>query len=123
MKKLVAVFAASLIFTGCYFDKADQLYPSNTVGCDTTTSTFITNVLPVMQQSCATSGCHDATTKQSGYNLATYAGVKMALDDGKLLGSIKQETGYSAMPKGMAKLDDCSIAKITRWVNLGAQNN
>lgn len=123
MKKLLTLFLGVVIFTGCYNDKEDQLYPKNTITCDTSNTTFLATIRPIMQQSCATSGCHDAATKQSGYDLSTHAGVKLALDDGKLLGSINQETGYSAMPKGMTKLDACAITKITSWVNKGAQNN
>ncbi len=123
MKKLLILFLGVVALSGCYYDKEDQLYPSPTgSSCDTTTATFAKDVLPVMQQKCATSGCH-ATTAPTGYNLSDYAGVKAALDAGRFLGAIRHDAGYSQMPKGMAKLDDCSIKKITRWVNLGTQNN
>jgi hypothetical protein len=39
------------------------------------------------------------------------------------MGAIRQQSGYKAMPQGASKLDDCSINKIGRWINLGAQNN
>lgn len=122
MKKLLAFCIGVIALSGCYNDKADQLYPATT-GCDTTTATFLTDVMPVMQQKCATSGCHDAATKSYGYDLSTYTGVKICVDDNRLLGAIRQESGYKAMPQGMSKLDDCTIKKIARWVNLGAQNN
>ncbi|OSZ79092.1 hypothetical protein CAP35_12825 [Chitinophagaceae bacterium IBVUCB1] len=123
MKKLMILFFGVMALSGCYYDKENELYPSPTGGgCDTTTSTFSSNVLPVMQQKCATSGCH-ATTLPTGYNLSNYEGVKTAVTEGKLLGSIRHQSGFSAMPKGSAKLDDCSINKIARWVNLGMLNN
>lgn len=122
MKKILAFCIGVIALSSCYNDKADQLYPV-AGGCDTTTATFAKDVLPVMQQKCATSGCHDATTKQSGYNLGTYLDVKQCVADMQLLGVIRQTSGFKAMPQGAPKLDDCTINKITRWVNLGAQNN
>lgn len=122
MRRLAAILCV-LAFTGCYNDKADQLYPKvNTGGCDTTTVTF-TDIKPIFTNSCALSGCHDAATPSNGYNFATYDGAKMSVDNGRLLGSIRHESSFSIMPKGLAKLDDCAINKITRWVNLGALNN
>lgn len=123
MRKIIGVFACALIFTGCYYDKADQLYPSPTTTCDTTTVTFAKDILPIMNTKCATAGCHDNQTKQNGYDMGTYEGVKMVVDDGKLIGVTRQDAGYLPMPQGMAKLDECSINKIVRWVHLGAQNN
>lgn len=123
MKKLLVLFVSITAFSGCYYDKEDQLYPKTAGGCDTTSATFIANVLPVMQQKCATAGCHDAIVKQSGYDLSSYDGVKKCATDNKLIGVIRQSSGFAIMPKGMPKLDDCTINKIARWVNLGALNN
>lgn len=123
MKKVLVTCIGILALAGCYNDKADQLYPSNTTGCDTTNVSFTTDILPTLQQKCATSGCHDATTLQSGYDFSKYGGAKLAVDNNKLLGVIRWESGFSQMPKAMPKLDDCTIAKITRWKNQGANNN
>lgn len=122
MKKILAGCIGLIALAGCYNDKADKLYPTTTT-CDTTTVTFATDVMPVMQQKCATSGCHDASTKAYGYNLSTYQGVKICVDDARLIGAIRQQSGFKAMPQGASKLDDCTINKIARWVNLGALNN
>lgn len=123
MRKIIGVFACALIFTGCYYDKYDKLYPSATTTCDTTTVTFTADILPIMNAKCATAGCHDSQTKQNGYDMGTYAGVKMVVDDGKLVGCIRWDNGFLPMPQGMTKVDDCSINKIVRWVNQGALNN
>jgi hypothetical protein len=48
--------------------------------------------------------------------------VKVVADNGRLMGSIKQLTGYSAMPVG-GKLADCEITQIQKWVNAGKLNN
>lgn len=117
------------LLAGCYNDSKEELYPVSTpstgggTGCDTANVTFTASVLPIFTANCATSGCHTAATRAGNYDLSTYAGAKAAVDAGRLLGAVKQLTGFSQMPQGKSKLDDCSIAKIDKWVALGAQNN
>ena len=123
MKKLLITCIGVLALAGCYNDKAEELYPSNAAACDTATVSFTTDILPILQQKCATSGCHDVTTIQSGYDFSKYSGAKLSVTNNKLLGVIRWESGFSQMPKAMPKLDDCSINKITRWINMGANNN
>ncbi len=124
MKKLL-ILACIIVLAGCYKDTEEELYPdwSNTGGatCDTTNVSFSATVKPIIDQYCAVSGCHNAAGNGGGYVFETYAGVNLA--KGRLLGAIKQEAGYSPMPKGGAKLDVCQIAQISSWVNDGAQNN
>jgi hypothetical protein len=124
MKKAFLAIIGLAILSGCYFDKEDQLYPKPATSlCDTTSVKFMADIMPIMMESCATPTCHDNTSQSGGYNLTKYAGVKMSVDDGKLVGCIRQESGYDAMPKSAAKMDDCKINKIARWVNLGAKND
>ena len=121
MKYLIVIL--SLVLTGCYYDKEDQLYPLSNSGsgntCDTSNVTYTATIQPILAQNCALSGCHDAATQSSGHNLSTYDGAKNAVNSGRLLGSIRQESGFSAMPKGMTKLSDCNISKISAWINKG----
>jgi hypothetical protein len=126
MKNFVAIICIVLL-AGCYNDKADKLYPVINTGivCDTTNVTFSKDVLPIMMQQCATSTCHDAASAESGYILSEYNGVLAAATNGnKLLLTIKHDPSEASwMPKNLPMLDSCSINKITRWVNQGAQNN
>jgi len=78
-------------------------------------------VKPLMDSKCATVGCHVGTSA-TGYDLSNYTGVAGVANSGKLLAAINH-TGPNPMPLGAAKLDDCTIAKITKWVNDGAPNN
>jgi hypothetical protein len=119
VQKLVPVLAIAglLVYSSCYKDNIETLYPTSTT-CDTTTSTYATDIQPIVSVNCATSGCHDASTASGGYALDTYAGVETIVYNGRLLGTIQAGT----MPKS-GSLSACSINKITRWVNLGALNN
>lgn len=120
MNNIKSIFAIAclLILTGCYFDKEDQLYPQAATGCDTTNVTYTATIKPIFDTYCATSGCHDAQTKSFGHDLSNYNGAVTSAQS-RLLGAINQQNGFSAMPKGMAKLSDCDIAKVTAWVSAG----
>ena len=78
-------------------------------------SSEVTNIL----SSNGCTGCHSA----GSIVLSSYSGVKSVVDNGKLLGSIKHETGFRAMPEGGGKMDDCHIETIETWINEGALNN
>jgi Cytochrome C oxidase, cbb3-type, subunit III len=89
--------------------------------CDTTLVKFSDYVSPLIQSSCK--GCHNPNSTNGGINLTTHAEIKASIQTGKFMGSIKHTTGFSAMPKGGAKMSDCQIKKIQRWINLGALDN
>ena len=89
-------------------------------GCDSTVFTYSGAVAPVMQTYCI--GCHSSASAPGG-DLTNYAAVKQSAVDGRMIGAISHTTGFSFMPSGGNKLDDCTIAKIKKWVAAGAPNN
>ena len=127
MKPILFILALLVTVTfseSCYYDKADVLYPDGKTPCDTSVvAKFSSDVLPVMNVSCNTSGCHNTTSASSGVILDTYAGVKAQIANGRLMGSINQTGSFSAMPKGAAKLNSCFLIKIHQWINSGSPNN
>jgi hypothetical protein len=111
-------------FESCYYDKQDLLYPDGKTPCDTSVvAKFSSDVLSVMNASCNTSGCHNTTSAAGGVILDTYNGVKTQGINGRLMGSMNQTGGYSAMPRGAAKLNSCTLIKIQQWINSGTPNN
>jgi len=128
MKKLILIACIALVAAGCYNDKGDKLYPAPaSVTCDTTVVTFAKDIQPILTASCNISGCHNTAGAPSsgGYDFTSYSAVHTVAvsPDNMLLGDINWESGHSPMPKGLPKLPQCDIDKITRWVNLGALNN
>jgi hypothetical protein len=93
---------------------------SNCTSCDTTSITYTSSIKPLFTNWCV--GCHSATNANGGYDFSVYSGIKKSITDGRLIGSIKQEAGYSPMPPGN-KLSDCDRSKIEKWVNAGYPNN
>lgn len=87
--------------------------------CETTNVQYSVFVQPLIQARCQ--GCHSGSNPQGGINLASYANVKQQVQNGKLLDVLTRTSNW--MPKGGAKLDDCTIAKLQSWINAGAQDN
>jgi len=120
---LTALFA--LLVAGCYYDKAELVYPPTSGNiCDTTnTIKYSTDVVNILRGNCYV--CHAGNAAAgSGYKLDTYAGVKFMADNGRLVRSI-MHTGpsYTYMPQAGPKLPECNIAKIRTWVRNGTLNN
>lgn len=110
-----------LFLSGCYYDTAEELYPNDAAGCDTTNTTFTAIIQPIIQDQCLS--CHSAAANQGNVNLEGYAQMKTYADNGKLLGSVSYASGYIAMPQGAPQLSGCSINKIKAWINSGSPNN
>lgn len=113
--------AAVLIFASCGKENVAEIIEKETSSaCDTTGITYSGFIRPFLTTQC--SSCH-SSGGTGGYDLTTYTDTKTVADNGKLLGAIKQLSGFSPMPKGGTKLSDCNIQKVERWVLNGAPNN
>lgn len=124
MKFAVFTCFLALIFTGCYYDSEEFIFPDNGSGsCDTTNITFSGSIKPILESVCYR--CHSNSNSSLGgsIKLENYADVKLRADDGSLLGSITHATGFSPMPKGGGKLDDCSLTWFTLWIAAGSPDN
>ena len=104
--------------TGCYYDREDLLYPSTpSVNCTTVAAKFSTDINNIMQNKCATAGCHDAATGAGNTILVTYAQVSAKAS------RINQRCIVDKdMPPG-SPLTAVEIAAITCWINSGTPNN
>ncbi len=121
---LVAVVFSLLFIESCYYDKADLLYSNGKTPCDTTAAAkFSVDVLPVMNVSCNTGGCHSTIDAAGGIILDTYAGIKAQVANGRLMGSINQTGSFSAMPKGISKMSACELTQFKKWIAAGSLNN
>ena len=115
-------FLLSLMLTGCYYDKRDNLYPLESAAvCDTANITYQTHILPILQSHCIT--CHHPKDAQGNVDLDGYEKVLIYANDGSLYGSIAHLNGYSPMPTAGQTIPKCEIQEVKAWVDRGAQNN
>ncbi len=89
--------------------------------CDTTNVTFKGSVFPIVETYCL--GCHSGNSPGGGIYLRNYNDLVAVANNGKLMGSIRHDPGYSPMPKNANKLSDCQIETFNIWIKNGTPNN
>lgn len=89
--------------------------------CDTTTITYSLAIAPLINTNCK--GCHNPAFLSAGLDLTNYTTVRSIALNGKFAGVVNHQAGFSPMPKGAAKLNDCKITQIRKWIAAGSLNN
>lgn len=112
---LILFFPAALY--NCSYENEEEAYAD--IICDTTDVSYAFDIKPILQASCYQ--CHSNAIGLGNIRLENYEDVKAQID--AISGAINHSPGYSPMPKGGGKLDDCSIEKIEIWMKNGALNN
>ncbi|MFM2207857.1 MAG: hypothetical protein RL213_1832 [Bacteroidota bacterium] len=107
---------------GCYYDSMEDIFPTTYGGgCSTDSVTYSNFIKPFIDGSCR--GCHNANRMDGNINLDGYMLVSQLADNGKLLGVLGHQTGYSPMPKNGTKVDNCTLNKFSAWVSSGKPQN
>ena len=94
---------------------------SNCSNCDSTNYTYSNRIKPFINTWCL--GCHSTANAGGGYDFSSYSGVVVSITNNKLMESLKHLPGYSGMPKNAAKLTDCDINAVQKWIDAGYLNN
>lgn len=112
---------AAWILQGAKNETCDE----NPTGCNTINVTYSGFVSPLLVTNCV--GCHSGGAPSGGITLNAIEGVRTVALNGRLFGAISHAPSYEpmpfAVPKGSVKLPQCSIDKIKKWIDDGAQNN
>jgi hypothetical protein len=121
----LVVIAVAVIFglwstTSCYYDNEEELYP-NPPTCDTTNITYSGTVAPILEINCNT--CHNSVNQQGGIITDNYDDLQTVINNGSFRGAINHLDGYSPMPQGGEKLNECDLTQINFWLDNGAPNN
>lgn len=112
---MVAVTTYSL--QGCKKEKVGE--NDLVVNCPDTIS-FQSNIVPLINTNCSTSGCHDAS-QAGGYTFSTHASIAANADI--ILKAIRHDSGVSPMPQGGSKLSDAQVLAFNCWIQQGKLNN
>jgi hypothetical protein len=109
--------------SSCYYDKSDLLYGGNSGPCTDSTGTvsYAQKIVPMLQQYCYS--CHTGSFPSGNQLMGTYTADKAMALNGKLYGTMSHAAGFSPMPQGMAKMSNCQLAVIKKWIDSGTLNN
>ena len=125
MKRLLFAVFILIVVAGssCYYDKEELLYHSPNVPCTDTSGaiSYAQKVAPVLNQYCYS--CHTGSFPSGNITMGTYAADKLLAQKGSLYGSISHAAGFTPMPQGMPKLNNCQLAVIKKWIDSGLLNN
>jgi uncharacterized membrane protein len=118
LRQLAVITASITFFSSCYYDKADLLYPGSNaaVDCNTVAASFATNVRPIIDNNCATGGCHD-NSAAGGVALTSYTEIKNAATR-ITARAINEKTMPTSGP-----LSAADIAVLKCWIDGGTLNN
>lgn len=105
---------------------------TNADPCDPDTVYFTNDILPLLNSSCAVSGCHDNATAEDGVILTSYNSVMQTADvrpgdlgDSDLYEVITETDPDKQMPPPSSgiTLSQAQINMIAKWIQQGAKNN
>jgi mono/diheme cytochrome c family protein len=100
--------------------------PPPTSNCSPDTVYFQNTIGPLINSTCAMSGCHDAISKASGVNLSTYTNIMRYVSAGNAAGStLYTITKSGKMPTGTGnpRYTAAQLTQLQTWINQGAKNN
>jgi hypothetical protein len=114
--RILAGVIALLLVQSCYYDKEEELYPGN---CNVLNPTYTNGIKTMIDNNCATSGCHTGIAPAAGLLLNTYPQVKEIAVNGKLEARVIIQK--SMPPSG--PLPKCDLEALQVWIAAGAPEN
>lgn len=140
---VIAVFLLLFFVISCTHEPGDPVNPApdngdngngdtvTTQECDPDTVYFKNEILPLLQSSCGTTGCHDASTATNGVILTDYDNIintadvrPFDLEGSDLYEMITEPDEDDRMPPPPNdRLSQEKIDLIATWINQGALNN
>ncbi|MDR7128722.1 hypothetical protein J2X69_001054 [Algoriphagus sp. 4150] len=115
---ILASFAALLLISiSCSSESEDQLPPPSTARCEDSDASLSADIIPILQQNCAVSGCHVAGTGRADFTVADNI-IQFA-------SAIRANTQSGTMPPSSSGKSLSAEQKelIFCWVNGGAKDN
>ena len=115
-RRVIVIFILTVFFVNCKKDNEEELYGKDE--CNPEMVSFSKFILPLINNSCATTGCHVQGGSGNGL-FENYDQVKVKIDNG----SFEQRVLVSKDMPPSQNLSDCQIKTIRKWIDEGALNN
>lgn len=115
-----SIFILVLILglSSCTYNNEEELYPVMEIEDDVS---YANDVLPIIETNCYS--CHQDAAICGDVNLEGYDNLVLKVEDGSLLGTMRHEDGWVAMPQGADKLSNSLIERVSTWIDEGYPNN
>ncbi len=114
------VFGLSILSCGKDDDDGGGDPPPD--ACDTLDVSYSTDIVPIIEATCAIAGCHVADFSQGDFT--TYEDLKEKVDDeDKLLTQVTEGTMPPSNTAGPAELTADELELIQCWIDDGAPDN
>jgi hypothetical protein len=135
LKRTAYVLIAAVVFATCKYELPFSDGSGGDAGldrggaCHPDTVYFFNTILPLISSGCASSGCHDADSREAGLALHNYSGIRSIVAPGKPAQSLLYEVittkdqGRIMPPPPHTPFDAAATANIHTWISQGAQNN
>jgi len=115
MKYTIFILTATIVlFVSCKKDKTTPKVCVDDIS-------YANDVVPILMNSCATTGCHTTEANANGMNFTNYEGVFEHRV--RIVEAIRSENGATPMPLGTDPLNSEQISTISCWIEQGALNN
>lgn len=111
----------SILLSSCAYEKADEIATPKVICTTPSVVSYSVSISPILDRNCRS--CHNPALLTGGVNLEDFAVIKQHVNSGVLMGNVKHLPGYMPMPQNAAKLSDCDIDLLQKWVDAGAPNN
>lgn len=112
---IFSVFAFILVISACTKEEEPIEEDPMENTCVTEGVTYTADIQSIFS-GCTSSNCHGADT---GRSMVGYSDARAWAEKGRILGALRQEAGFTAMPAGGSKMDACRVSKIAAWINDG----
>lgn len=144
-RKLIPIFicSAGLLLAGCGGDSGNSTGPDPDPDPDPNEPnravSFSEDISPILSTNCATSGCHNSSTQESGVNLSSYDAALGSVgsqygteiidpgnpDSSPIIDKISNDNPEFGvrMPENRPSLSSADIDSIRAWIEDGAPNN
>ena len=116
----IATILIIATITSCDDDETDTTDYAGQATCTGAVPTYTADIAVILNNNCALSSCHNASSARDGINLSDYSNASSQFKNNKKnLIAVHHGSGVDAMPRNASKLSDATINKLGCWVKNG----
>jgi hypothetical protein len=116
---LILFIGSCMLFTSCYYDNEEMLYPQAAGACDTSNVTFGGTIAPILNDNCLS--CHSDANASFGGGVHLQSLNDIRSNSPRIMPAVTR-TGPKPMPPN-GVLKPCSVTQLGIWIRIGMPGN